>query len=439
MGFVYMRMKVYYPLLIIAFFWIGISVEATAQVNVSPPQHTVQQNPYHATYKISVAPHSRLTIQLPIGATSLALQTDASQSLGHSHIIAGKDTFLLTEDVHARENNTSGKLRSNLVIFNKAVNNIEFFSGNLSGEVVFHLLNAGESRIDTRPYRSSQSAENCSKPATISQNIWRVGLPAPVQLPEATPVSHIIVHHSATSNTITDYTAAVRNIYLYHTQVNGWNDTGYNFLVAPDGTIFEGRDGRDRIEDDNVLGAHFCAKNRGTMGICLLGTFTDVAPNQKVMVSLVTLASWKMDKESLNPLNSALHPLNTANATLLGVMSGHRDGCSTECPGNTTYALLPQLRMQVKNQLDACKEPLAQQITIYPQPAGKEVFVKVVESQEIRSFSLYDATGKMRQMRAGKITASHIRLDTRSLAAGMYILHIQLSDKTSLTRKMLVL
>jgi hypothetical protein len=368
----------------------------------------------------------------------MALQIHASQNLRDGAIISGKDTFLLTEDIHAQENNISGRIISNLIIFSGAVNKIEFYTGALSGEVVFHLLNAGESRMDYKPYRSGQSANECTRPATIGQNIWRAGLPAPAQMPEATRVAHIIVHHSATSNTITDATAAVRNIYLYHTQVNGWNDIGYNFLIAPDGTIFDGRDGRERMDDDNVMGAHFCAKNRGTMGVCLLGTFTSVAPTQKAQEALVEIASWKATKEKLEVLNTALHPLNSANATLLGVMAGHRDGCSTECPGTVTYSLLARLRTQVKNQVDACSEPLAQQVVLYPQPAGREVFIKTTQGTAIGALTLYDATGKEKYLQAAKTTAGLVRLDTRSLAAGMYILRIRLSDNTSLVRKMLI-
>jgi hypothetical protein len=432
-------MRVFYYLLLIIHLATGANMEVIAQINLSLDPGIIQQNPYHRTYTITVAPNAKHSIFLLAAATSMALQINATQNLGNASVISGKDTFLLTEDIHAQENNITGRITSNLIIFPRAVNKIEFYTGALSGEVVFHLLNAGESRMDYKPYRSGQSAGDCSRPATIGQNVWRAGLPVPAQMPDATQVEHIIVHHSATSNAITDYTSAVRNIYLYHTQVNGWNDIGYNFLIAPDGTIFEGRDGRERIEEDNVMGAHFCAKNRGTMGVCLLGTFTSVAPTQKAQEALVNIASWKMDKETLDPLNSAMHPLNTGNATLLGVMAGHRDGCSTECPGTVTYSLLPRLRMQVKNTLDACQKSLAEQITIYPQPAGKEVFVKVDPDEEIRSFTLYDVTGKLRQMQAGKITASQIRLDTRSLAAGMYILRIQLSDSTSFTRKVLVL
>ena len=432
-------MKNTYSLFLLVFLLIGLAREACSQVSLVPSQPIDPSSSYHTIYKTTVHPSTSYTLSFPAEATSLALQTEASQVLNDVYILAGKDTFLLKEEVHARETNTTGKLTSTLVIFSKPVTSIKFLSGSLSGEVVVHVLNAGQAQLDTKAYRRSQETTDCMKPATISQNIWRTGLPAPAQLPEASQVAHIIVHHSATSNNVTDYTAAVRNIYLYHTQVNGWNDIGYNFLVAPDGTIFEGRDGRDQLEEDNVLGAHFCAKNRGTMGICMLGTFTSTAPTSKALEALVSLTSWKMQKENLNPLNSALHPLNNTSASLLNVLAGHRDGCNTECPGTATYALLPQLRLQVKSQMEACQEPLAQQITIYPQPASRQVFINVANDQEIRACRIYDVTGKLHTMVAGKITTNQVRLDTHSLAAGMYILHVQLGDNTYFTHKLLVL
>jgi hypothetical protein len=432
-------MKIKYTVFLFIFWLTGANIEALSQVTIALPQPGSQNNAYHTIYRRQVKPDTHYTFALPGQATSIALQAETAQTFSQAYLVSGKDTFLLSEDVHVQEMNPAGRLTANLVIFTKAVSSIDFFSGSLSGEVVFHLLNAGKTQAATRAHRRSQETDNCTRPVTTGQHIWRAGLPAPVQLPEATQVGHIIVHHSATSNSVTDYTAAVRNIYLYHTQVNGWNDIGYHFLVAPDGAIFEGRDGRDSIEDDNVLGAHFCGKNRGTIGICLLGTYTSIAPSQQAIASLVNLAAWKMEKENLNPLSSALHPLNSTGASLLNVLSGHRDGCSTECPGTATYALLPGLRTQVKTRMENCREPLAQPITVYPQPANKEVFVKVGPSQQIRSFSLYDATGKVLPVQAGKIAPSQIHLDTRALAAGIYILHIQLADSTAFTRKMLIL
>ena len=88
------------------------------------------------------------------------------------------------------------------------------------------------------------------------------------------------MHHSAGSTFDTNYTAVVRSYYLLHTEVNGWDDIGYNYLIARDGSIFAGRDPQNRtgVAQDNVHGAHFCGKNDYTMGICVIGDFTSQAP-----------------------------------------------------------------------------------------------------------------------------------------------------------------
>ena len=76
----------------------------------------------------------------------------------------------------------------------------------------------------------------------IDQAIWREGLKAPDFEPIIHDVHNVIVHHSARSNLVTDYTSAIRNIYLYHNEVRGWSDIGYNYVVAANGDIYKGCD-----------------------------------------------------------------------------------------------------------------------------------------------------------------------------------------------------
>ncbi|GAB1349228.1 hypothetical protein MASR1M107_14420 [Ignavibacteriales bacterium] len=37
---------------------------------------------------------------------------------------------------------------------------------------------------------------------------------------------------------------------------------------------------------DNVVGAHFCGYNGGTMGVSMLGTYTTVSPSAALQASL---------------------------------------------------------------------------------------------------------------------------------------------------------
>jgi hypothetical protein len=244
----------------------------------------------------------------------------------------------------------TGKAFSNLIVFPKPLSQIEIISGNFSGELKLHLLQVPYIKFDKAAYKQNfRSKKGCEKPVTVDQDIWRAGLTPPSVAPTPNQVTHIIVHHTATPNTDSNYVNVVRNIYLYHTQVNGWDDIGYNFLVAPDGTIFQGRDGMGMIEDDDVKGAHFCNKNTNTMGISMIGDYQTIQPTDTSLRALEQLIAWKMNKLDLDPRDSALH-----NGEMLNRISGHRDGCSTECPGDSVYVRLPEIRNAVETLMQDC-------------------------------------------------------------------------------------
>lgn len=226
--------------------------------------------------------------------------------------------------------------------------------------------------------RSFMKSDSCQMPAGIDQSIWRAGLPSPAPNPALNTVSHCIVHHSAGSNIATDYTEVVRNIYVYHTTVNGWDDIGYNYLIAQDGTLYHGRDGQGQIEDDNVRGAHYCGKNSGTMGICILGNYMTILPPQAALEKLEDLLLWKLNKESLDPLDSARHPL--PGGAFLSTIAGHQDGCATDCPGTFLYALLPALIDSVAGRIADCLPYTAMNdaisstgLVIFPNPATNRI------------------------------------------------------------------
>lgn len=159
--------------------------------------------------------------------------------------------------------------------------------------------------------------------------------------PSITTVTHLIVHHSAGSNTSSDWAGVVRSIWDFHVNGRGWSDIGYNWLIAPTGVIYQGR-------LDNWLGAHFCGTNGGTMGVCMMGTYTDVTPTQSAINSLIGLLSWKTCEAGIDPLRIRYHASSGKN---LYTISGHRDGCATECPGNAFYPMLPDIRQSVYDNL----------------------------------------------------------------------------------------
>lgn len=182
----------------------------------------------------------------------------------------------------------------------------------------------------------------------VPQSEWRSGLAAPSFTRSFTDVSHLIVHHSAGSNTNTNYTQVVRDIYLYHTEVNGWSDIGYNYLIAQNGVIYTGRDPANG-EQDNVRGAHFCGANSNTMGICLLGNYQSAELSMPAFSSLTSILAFKTNKEGIDPLASSQHTQG-----VIPNIAGHRDGCATLCPGENVYQLLGTIRTSVSDDLEDC-------------------------------------------------------------------------------------
>ncbi len=184
------------------------------------------------------------------------------------------------------------------------------------------------------------------KPPVITRTQWGCPVGQGTNCSSSyTTVTHLIVHHSAGANAASDWAAVVRSIYTYHTQSNGWCDVGYNYLVDPNGVIYEGRGG-----GDNVVGAHFCGYNGNCMGVCMLGTYNTVAPPNNAIASLSKILAWKADQRSIDPLGVSLHG---SSGLVIDHISGHRQGCSTDCPGTVMFNLLPTVRLAVKSLLQS--------------------------------------------------------------------------------------
>lgn len=376
------------------------------------PLYLLAQSPESYTFRQRVVvTQAGQSIVLEKPTTSLAL-TLGPRLPEPVRLVAGADTFRLLRDSHAPTPTTQ------LLVFPQAVSAIQLPDA-LPGDT---LTLVG---VYARPLRltlptgglARTAPADCQKPTVVAANTWRSGLTPPISPPTATKVQFIIVHHEAGSNSPTDYTNVVRNIYVFHTQSNGWNDVGYNFLVAQDGTIYEGRDGRGVMDGDNVLGAHFCGTNTGTMGICLLGNYMTAQPSAAALTSLNRLITWKMAKEGLtNPLGNALHP---SSGKTLQVVSGHRDGtCATDCPGTNLYALMGQIRSGVPTSclsgtftvpLVLGTEPTPTVTSsVYPNPANGQSFV-VEHAQPIASVQVTTLQGQRLNVRFTRETATRWR------------------------------
>lgn len=152
-----------------------------------------------------------------------------------------------------------------------------------------------------------------------------------------------IVHHTVTTNDPADPAAVIRAVYQYHAVTRGWGDIGYNFLVDHRGNIYEGRHGGEsggRI----TQGGHALQYNPNTIGVALLGTFTDAAtrPSAAAEAALVELLAARGVRYGIDPVA----PVTLAGTRFAHSVMGHRDALPghTACPGDGTYGRLAAVR-----------------------------------------------------------------------------------------------
>ncbi len=201
--------------------------------------------------------------------------------------------------------------------------------------------------VFSRTEKNSVTLQNSRIPRPVFLTRTQWGCPwgqtsGPNTLTPTVP-THLIVHHSfSPGNDITDWAAAVRGVWNFHVNSNGWSDIGYNWLIDPQGVIYQGRAWIDSM--DNAQGAHFCGFNRATMGVCMLGDFNSITPTEAAQRSLVRLLAYRASVNALDPRAISFHA--NSNRTLNNI-SGHRDGCATDCPGNMQYPLLATYRNRV--------------------------------------------------------------------------------------------
>lgn len=211
-------------------------------------------------------------------------------------------------------------------------------------------LNAMQSALDQgNPFPQKSGYP---KPPVISREIWCTD-PACDYTGGLTyyPVSHLILHHTASSNNASDWADVVRAIWYFHTFVLGWGDIGYHYLADMDGFLYEGH-----LGGDDVVGIHAASANTGSMGLALMGTFTNpdddppgITPPPPMMNAAAELFAWKADQKNIDVYDASTLPnMNWGLAHL----AGHRDvDGSTVCPGDQAHGLLPWLRNEVATRI----------------------------------------------------------------------------------------
>jgi uncharacterized protein with LGFP repeats len=164
-------------------------------------------------------------------------------------------------------------------------------------------------------------------------------------------VKAAFVHHTASGNnySCSQAPSVIRSIYRYHVVSSGWRDIGYNFLVDKCGNIYEGRAGGVAKP---VMGAHTRGFNSNSMGIAVLGSFNNTKPAGAAVKAIARLTAWKLGLHGGNPRGKTYLKSGGGNLyrkgknVRLNVISGHRDGFATDCPGRLLYGKLGTARKE---------------------------------------------------------------------------------------------
>ena len=219
-------------------------------------------------------------------------------------------------------------------------------------EMRLAIINPGSSKLplDISPPRPKRISASDAYPIPdyLPRTHWgtSLGLENTSTRMNAITVTHLWVHHSAGQTNSRDFAAVVRAYYTYHTQTNGWADIGYNWLITPNGTLYQGRAFRRNPTSGAILmdvqGAHARGANAKSIGVCMIGDYTSQLPAASGLRKFVELFSWKAHQMALDVLSTG--PIKSIR---YNIISGHRDISNTACPGDTFYPYLPLLRQRV--------------------------------------------------------------------------------------------
>lgn len=160
----------------------------------------------------------------------------------------------------------------------------------------------------------------------------------------------IIIHHTArapVTNSYEDVITELQDIYRFHTINRRRGDIGYNYIIWPNGEIFEGRAG-----GPSAVAAHAVNNNWWSIGISLMGNFELTEPSPEQLQSLIKLTARLADAYSINVYNKVSYHTASKEDPYITDHSndslvGHKDAWDTACPGKNLYKKLSTIKSQV--------------------------------------------------------------------------------------------
>lgn len=231
---------------------------------------------------------------------------------------------------------------------------------------------SGESLLahEARPPGPGAAVAGVGPPEIVPRTSWDPeGRCRPREAPEYGDVRMAHVHHTVMYPRYSPEEAddVVRALCLFHTELRGWSDLGYNFLVDKYGRLYEGRAGGS---DRAVVGAHAAGFNASSVGISFIGDYETNPVSEQSLAALERLLAWKFAAHDVNPVGrtrvvstggqAGLSQFGSGSVAELPTVVGHRDtGAATLCPGRYLYAAMERSPQRVADLMVAAGVELA--------------------------------------------------------------------------------
>ena len=269
-----------------------------------------------------------------------------------------------------------------------------------------------------------QAAGGCAQPAYQGRSDWCPNGDCPKSSsPSTINPTHIVVHHSAGQTNNTDYAAVVRSYWDLHVNTNGWADIGYNWLVDPNGVLYEGR-------GDRIRGAHSPCMNAIATGICYIGDYDANEPATAGINAIKDFIAWDATDKNIDVTSSSFVSALSGN---IENISGHKDGfdqypaqgcTSTLCPGANLHNKLQSIRTDVSNyscyvsSANAPDTPLSFSV-LRKSTNSAEINIKTVANTT--KYGVYKSTDNITYQKIKESSSTTITIDNLTQGQVTYI------------------
>ena len=260
-----------------------------------------------------------------------------------------------------------------------------------------------------------QVLSGCTQPAYQGRNDWCPSGNCPKSSnPSAINPTHIVVHHSAGQTSSSDFAAVVRSYWDYHVNSRGWADIGYNWLVDPNGVVYEGR-------GDRIRGAHSPCMNAIATGICFIGNYEGgTQPSSEGMQALKDMIAWDATDKNIDVNTSGY--VSTLGGNIEHI-SGHKDGfdqypasncTSTACPGANLHNKLQSIRTDVSNYscyISSANAPDKPKSFSVIRSGSQKITIHISPKSNVTKYGIYQSTDHINYQKVLESDNTSIEID----------------------------